>query len=69
MQKSTNYESLVESEDMLVNRIETCSETIDAVLQMLFKRTGRFISRPYERSLQRCTRFRSSWNVNCYLFE
>ncbi|MEK5257586.1 hypothetical protein NST74_29505 [Paenibacillus sp. FSL F4-0125] len=40
MQKSTNYESLVESEDMLVNRIETCSETIDAVLQMLFKKDG-----------------------------
>ncbi|WP_379156102.1 hypothetical protein [Paenibacillus sp. sgz5001063] len=40
MQKSTNYESLVESEDMLVNRIETCSETIEAVLQMLFKKDG-----------------------------
>ncbi|MDH6372630.1 hypothetical protein M2444_004458 [Paenibacillus sp. PastF-3] len=40
MQNRSNYESLVKSEDTLVNRIETCSETIDAVLQMLFKKDG-----------------------------
>jgi hypothetical protein len=40
MQVRSNYELLVESEDMLVNLIEICSETIDAVLQMLFKRDG-----------------------------
>ncbi|AIQ38564.1 hypothetical protein R50345_30495 [Paenibacillus sp. FSL R5-0345] len=40
MQNRSNYESLVKSEDTLVNRIETCSETIDTVLQMLFKKDG-----------------------------
>jgi hypothetical protein len=40
MQNRSDYESLVEGEDILINRIETCSETIEAVLQMLFKKDG-----------------------------
>ncbi|MGU3471894.1 hypothetical protein ACLBWT_12170 [Paenibacillus sp. D51F] len=35
-----DYESLVEKEDILVNRIEICVETIDAVLQALYKKDG-----------------------------
>jgi hypothetical protein len=34
------YESLVEKEDILTNRIETCSYTIDAVLQLLYEKDG-----------------------------
>ncbi len=33
-----DYETLVEQEDMLAGRIETCEETIDAVLEMLYKK-------------------------------
>ena len=34
------YESLVEKEDILVNRIETCTDTIDAVLRSLYEKDG-----------------------------
>lgn len=33
-----DYETLVEQEDMLAERIETCAEMIDAVLEMLYKK-------------------------------
>ncbi|MEB4782124.1 hypothetical protein P5G60_10230 [Paenibacillus jamilae] len=32
------YPSLVEQEDILSQRIDTCLETIDAVLQMLYQK-------------------------------
>ncbi|OMD12608.1 hypothetical protein NSS98_30795 [Paenibacillus sp. FSL E2-0274] len=32
------YPSLVEQEDLLSQRIDTCLETIDAVLQMLYQK-------------------------------
>ncbi|TBL77428.1 hypothetical protein [Paenibacillus thalictri] len=35
-----NYQELVEEEDNLINRIETCKETIDAVLQTLYDKDG-----------------------------
>jgi len=34
----SDYEALVEKEDFLVNRIETCATTIDAVLQSLYEK-------------------------------
>jgi len=33
-----DYEALVEKGDLLVNRIETCATTIDALLQSLYEK-------------------------------
>ncbi|MEK3719242.1 hypothetical protein [Paenibacillus sp. FSL H8-0034] len=35
-----DYQELVEEEDILINRIATCKETIDTVLQTLYDKDG-----------------------------